>query len=96
MTARLDPLAAAPDLMKMWFSASLKIASSLEPSLAQLVEIRASQIRTFAEFAMRLAWCSPTAHGNAPRGTPLLTSWRDHSSREIQMHSPRWQSVGGP
>jgi len=44
MTVRLNPLAAAPDLMKIWFGASLKIASSLEPSLAELVKIRGSQI----------------------------------------------------
>ena len=44
MTARLDPFAAAPSLMKDWHRVSLAIAASLEPSLSQLVEIRASQI----------------------------------------------------
>ena len=29
MTAKLDPLAAAPDLMKTWLRASVAIASSL-------------------------------------------------------------------
>ena len=44
MTARLDPVAAAPELMKIWRDAAVIIAASLEPSLAELVKIRASQI----------------------------------------------------
>ncbi|MBV8568263.1 MAG: carboxymuconolactone decarboxylase family protein, partial [Methylobacteriaceae bacterium] len=44
MTAKLDPFAAAPALMKQWLSTSLAVAASLEPSLIHLVEIRASQI----------------------------------------------------
>jgi alkylhydroperoxidase family enzyme len=44
MTARLDPLAAAPSPMKEWHRTSFLIASSLDPSLSELVKIRASQI----------------------------------------------------
>ena len=44
MTAKLDPFAAAPSLMKSWIGTSTAIASSLEPGLIALVEIRASQI----------------------------------------------------
>ena len=44
MTAKLDPLAAAPDLMKTWLRTSVAIASSLDSTLVGLVEIRASQI----------------------------------------------------
>jgi AhpD family alkylhydroperoxidase len=48
MTARTmnanDLFAAAPELMKKWTATSLAIASSLEPALIRLVEIRASQI----------------------------------------------------
>ena len=44
MTVRLDPLAAAPSLMKEWHRASLAIAGSLDPALAELIEIRSSQI----------------------------------------------------
>src|SRR5262245_9441489 len=40
-----DLLAAAPELMKKWTAASLAVASSLEPTLIRLVEIRASQDR---------------------------------------------------
>jgi hypothetical protein len=39
-----DFLAAAPELMKKWTAASLAVASSLEPILIRLVEIRASVI----------------------------------------------------
>ena len=44
MTAKLDLIAAAPDLMKTWLRTSIAVASSLEPALVGLVEIRASQI----------------------------------------------------
>jgi hypothetical protein len=46
MTARLDALAAAPQMMKIWFEASLANASSLDQKLAELVKIRASQINS--------------------------------------------------
>ena len=38
MTVRLNPLAAAPALMKEWHRASLAIASSLDQDLAELIE----------------------------------------------------------
>jgi AhpD family alkylhydroperoxidase len=44
MTAKLDVLAAAPSLMKNWMSTSLAVTASLEPTLAELVKIRASQL----------------------------------------------------
>lgn len=44
MTAKLDPFSAAPALMKSWTSTSMAVASSLDPSLIELVKIRASQI----------------------------------------------------
>jgi AhpD family alkylhydroperoxidase len=44
MTAKLDPFAAAPEPMKNWVRTSMAIASSLDPKLVGLVEIRASQI----------------------------------------------------
>ncbi|TJW41823.1 MAG: carboxymuconolactone decarboxylase family protein, partial [Mesorhizobium sp.] len=43
MTAN-DLFAAAPELMKKWYATSAAVASSLEPTLVGLVEIRASQI----------------------------------------------------
>jgi RNA polymerase sigma-70 factor (ECF subfamily) len=44
MTAKLDPLAAAPELMKRWYGTSVAINQSLEPTLTELVKLRASQI----------------------------------------------------
>ena len=44
MTAKINILTAAPDVMKAWNGAALAIAASLEPSLIELVKIRASQI----------------------------------------------------
>src|SRR5262245_3781746 len=44
MTVKVNLLTAAPDLVKVWTGASLAIAASLEPSLIELVKIRASQI----------------------------------------------------
>ena len=44
MTKQVDLFAAAPSLMKSWFGASATINASFEPSLAELVKIRASQI----------------------------------------------------
>ena len=35
MTAKLDPFAAAPELMKNWVRTSIAIASSLDPKLAE-------------------------------------------------------------
>src|SRR5262249_61830654 len=60
MTAKVDLLTAAPDVMKAWTGAALAIAASLEPSLMELVKIRASQINGCANcihmHAARTAW----------------------------------------
>lgn len=61
MTARLDPVAATPDLMKIWFDASRTIASSLDPILAELVKIRASQINGCAIAVDFGGFVDPTA-----------------------------------
>ena len=44
MTDKINPYAAAPQLMKSWTALSTAIADSLEPSLIELVKIRSSQI----------------------------------------------------
>ncbi|WP_077613779.1 carboxymuconolactone decarboxylase family protein [Burkholderia cenocepacia] len=48
MTAKLNPFAAAPALMKSWMTVSVAAAGSLEPTLIELVKIRASQINACA------------------------------------------------
>jgi AhpD family alkylhydroperoxidase len=76
MTARLDPLAAAPDLMKTWFTASVTISSSLEPSLAELVKIRASQINGCAN-CINMHTVYARANGETEQRIYLLPAWRE-------------------
>jgi AhpD family alkylhydroperoxidase len=76
MTARLNPFAAAPSLMQDWQKTSFLIAKSLEPKLAALVEIRASQLNGCAncinmhtQFAREL--------GETEQRIYLLSAWRE-------------------
>jgi AhpD family alkylhydroperoxidase len=41
---KVDPMTAAPALMKTWLRTSMAVASTLDPSLVAMVEVRASQI----------------------------------------------------
>jgi len=76
MTARLDPFAAAPTLMKDWMSTSLAVASSLEASLIHLVEIRASQINACAN-CINMHSAAARAAGETEQRLYLLSAWRD-------------------
>src|SRR5262249_54392654 len=76
MTAKLDPLAAAPELMKTWLGASMAIASSLEPRLAELVEIRASQINGCAN-CINMHTVDAREHGETEQRLYLLPAWRE-------------------
>jgi AhpD family alkylhydroperoxidase len=76
MTAKLDPFAAAPSVMKDWHRTSLAIASSLEPSLAQLVEIRASQINGCAN-CLNIHTVHARENGETERRIYLLSAWRE-------------------
>jgi AhpD family alkylhydroperoxidase len=76
MTVRLDPLAAAPDLMKTWFTASITIAASLETSLTELVKIRASQINGCAN-CINLHSYHARAAGETEQRIYLLSAWRE-------------------
>jgi AhpD family alkylhydroperoxidase len=76
MTVRLDPLAAAPDLMKTWFTASITIAKSLETSLTELVKIRASQINGCAN-CINLHAYQARADGETEQRIYLLSAWRE-------------------
>ena len=48
MTVVTDPFAAAPQLMKQWMGVSLAVQDSLEPSVIELVKIRASILNACA------------------------------------------------
>ncbi len=76
MTAKLDPFAAAPELMKTWLRTSTAIASSLEPALAQLVEIRASQINGCAN-CINMHTVDARENGETEQRIYLLSAWRE-------------------
>jgi AhpD family alkylhydroperoxidase len=76
MTAKLDPFAAAPELMKNWVRASIAIASSLDPKLVGLVEIRASQINGCAN-CLNMHAAEARAKGETEQRIYLLSAWRE-------------------
>jgi AhpD family alkylhydroperoxidase len=76
MTAKLDPFAAAPSLMKNWMGTSLAIHSSLEPSLVGLVEIRASQINGCAN-CLNMHTVDARKKGETEQRIYLLSAWRE-------------------
>lgn len=68
--------AAAPELMKKWAAASLAVASSLEPALVRLVEIRASQINGCAN-CINMHTQEARAKGETEQRIYLLSAWRE-------------------
>lgn len=76
MTAKLDPFAVAPSLMKSWMGTSLAVAGSLEPDLVHLVEIRASQINGCAN-CINLHASSARSKGETEQRIYLLSAWRE-------------------
>jgi AhpD family alkylhydroperoxidase len=76
MTAKLDPLAAAPALMKTWLSTSLAVAASLEPTLVELVKIRASQLNGCAN-CINMHTAEARAKGETEQRIYLLSAWRE-------------------
>lgn len=76
MTAKLDPLAAAPELMKKWQGTSIAIASSLESTLIELVKIRASQINGCAN-CINMHTVEARENGEIEQRIYLLSAWRE-------------------
>lgn len=76
MTATLDPFAAAPALMKKWMAFSTESAASLEPSLIELVKIRASQINACAN-CLNMHAAEARAKGETENRIYLLSAWRE-------------------
>ena len=84
MTAKLDPFAAAPSLMKEWLTMSRTAAASLDHTLAGLVEIRASQINGCAN-CLNMHTAEARAQGETEQRLYLLPAWREapcYSERE--------------
>ncbi|MBS0340251.1 MAG: carboxymuconolactone decarboxylase family protein [Proteobacteria bacterium] len=76
MTAKLDPFAAAPALMKSWMGTSLAVSDSLEPSLVSLVEVRASQINACAN-CIHMHTTQARQKGETEQRLYLLSAWRE-------------------
>lgn len=84
MTARIDPFAAAPATMKSWMNASLAIDGSVDPTLAELVKIRSSQINGCAN-CINMHTADARAKGETEQRIYLLSAWREapcYSERE--------------
>ena len=76
MTAKVNILTAAPDVMKAWSGASLKIEASLEPSLVELVKIRSSQINGCAN-CINIHTTEARRRGETEQRIYLLPAWRE-------------------
>jgi AhpD family alkylhydroperoxidase len=76
MAAKLDPMTAAPEAMKTWLRASTAIASSLDPTLVHLVEIRASQINGCAN-CINMHAVYARENGETDQRIDLLPAWRE-------------------
>ena len=76
MTAKLDPYAATPALMKSWMGFSIAANNSLEPSLVELVKIRASQINQCAN-CINMHTADARAQGESEQRIYLLSAWRE-------------------
>ncbi|MXN74320.1 carboxymuconolactone decarboxylase family protein [Burkholderia sp. 4701] len=76
MTAKFDLFAAAPSLMKSWMSTSLAAQASLEPTLIELVKIRASQINACAN-CINMHTVEARANGETEQRLYLLSAWRE-------------------
>lgn len=76
MTAKLDPFAAAPALMKNWLGTSMAVNAGLEPSLTELVKIRSSQINGCAN-CLNMHTVEARAKGETEQRIYLLSAWRE-------------------
>ena len=79
MTPRLNPFAAAPELMQSWLDFGKGILhSGLEDSLMELVKIRASQINGCAA-CLFMHTASARKQGETELRLYLLDAWRESS-----------------
>jgi len=76
MTDKINPYAAAPQLMKSWTALGAAIGESLEPSLIELVKIRASQINRCAN-CINMHTYEARARGESEQRIYLLSAWRE-------------------
>lgn len=76
MTAKLNPVAAAPDLMRNWFDTSIAINQSLDSTITELVKIRASQINGCAN-CINMHTVEAREKGETEQRIYLLSAWRE-------------------
>ncbi|MGC2402505.1 MAG: carboxymuconolactone decarboxylase family protein [Acidobacteriaceae bacterium] len=76
MTAKLNPLAAAPSLMKEWHRTSVLINSSFDPELSELVKIRASQINGCAN-CLNMHTVFARERGETEQRISLVSAWSE-------------------
>ena len=76
MTAKLDPVAAAPVFMKSWLGFSQAVHKGLEPTLVHLVNIRASQINACAN-CINMHTAEARAAGETEQRIYLLSAWQE-------------------
>ena len=76
MTAKLDPYAAAPQLIKSWMGVSVAVAASLDASLVELVKIRSSQINGCAN-CINMHTAEARGKGETEQRIYLLSAWRE-------------------
>ena len=77
MTGRINPCAAAPELLKAWFNFSNQVAESgLEKPLLELVKIRASQINGCANCLNMHSYEARQA-GETEQRIAVLAAWQD-------------------
>jgi AhpD family alkylhydroperoxidase len=76
MKAKLNPMTAAPTLMKDWHRTSVLINSSLESDLSELVKIRTSQINGCAN-CLNMHTVFARENGETEQRINLLPAWRE-------------------
>jgi AhpD family alkylhydroperoxidase len=87
MNAKLNPYAAAPEIMKPWMAISDAANSSLEHSLVELVKTRASIINGCAN-CINMHTADARAQGETQQRLFLLAAWH-----EAPCYTPRERSA---
>ncbi len=72
----INPLEAAPSLMKDWIRTSSAISESIDPTLAELVKIRASQINGCAN-CLNMHCLEARRRGETEQRLFLLSAWEE-------------------
>lgn len=79
MKARMNPYTVSPEALKLTIDYNQKLAElGLEPSLQELVKIRASQLNGCA-FCLHMHTRDARAHGETEERIYLLNGWRESS-----------------